>query len=84
MQAVADALSLIANIVMAWNTAQMQKVVDHWNQRLRRKVPVGLIADLPPTRTDGINLRGVFNFPFKVYRAVDARRHEQKTAGKGA
>jgi hypothetical protein len=25
MPAVADALSLIANIVMAWNTAQMQK-----------------------------------------------------------
>jgi hypothetical protein len=27
MQAVADALSLLANIVMAWNTAQMQAVL---------------------------------------------------------
>jgi TnpA family transposase len=67
MQAVADALSLIANIVMAWNTAQMQKIVDHWNQRPRRKVPVELIANLAPTRTEGINLRGVFNFPFEDY-----------------
>ena len=28
MQAVADALSLLANIVMAWNNAQMQAVLD--------------------------------------------------------
>lgn len=28
MQAVADALSLLANIVMAWNTSQMQAVLD--------------------------------------------------------
>ena len=41
-QAVADASSLIANIVMAWNTAQMQKVVDHWNQEPSRKVPPDL------------------------------------------
>ena len=34
MQAVADALSLLANILMAWNTAQMQQVLDHWAQRL--------------------------------------------------
>jgi hypothetical protein len=33
MQAVADALSLLANILMAWNTAQMQLVLDHWAQR---------------------------------------------------
>jgi TnpA family transposase len=67
MQAVADALSLIANIVMAWNTAQMQKVVDHWNRRPRGKVPVELIGLMAPTRTEGINLRGVFNFPFEEY-----------------
>jgi TnpA family transposase len=31
MQAVADALSLMANIVMAWNTSQMQAVLDRWS-----------------------------------------------------
>jgi hypothetical protein len=33
MQAVADALSLLANIVMAWNTAKMQAIFDRWAQR---------------------------------------------------
>jgi hypothetical protein len=32
MQAVADAPSLLANIVMAWNTAQTQSVLDRWSQ----------------------------------------------------
>jgi hypothetical protein len=39
MQAVADALSLLANILMAWNTAQMQQVLDHWAQRRDGAVP---------------------------------------------
>jgi TnpA family transposase len=33
MQAVADALSLLANLVMAWNTMKMQLVLDRWNTR---------------------------------------------------
>ena len=28
MQAVADALSLLANVVMAWNTTKMQAIFD--------------------------------------------------------
>lgn len=44
MQAVADALSLLANIVMAWNTAQMQQVLDHWAQRRGGRVPPELIG----------------------------------------
>jgi TnpA family transposase len=67
MQAVADALSLLANIVMAWNTAQMQKVLDHWAQRRGGTVPPELIGRVAPTRTEGINLRGVFRFPVERY-----------------
>jgi TnpA family transposase len=62
MQAVSDALSLLANIVMAWNTAKMQDALDHWNNR-RLRVPPELISKIAPTRLEGINLRGVFNFP---------------------
>jgi Tn3 transposase DDE domain len=69
MQAVADALSLLANIVMAWNTAQMQQVLDHWAQRRGGVVPPELIGRIAPTRTEGINLRGVFRFP--VERCAD-------------
>ena len=61
MQAVADALSLLANIVMGWNTHQMQAVLDRWANR-RQIVPPELIGRIAPTRLEGINLRGVFRF----------------------
>jgi len=67
MQAVADALSLLANIVMAWNTAQMQKALDHWAQRRGGAIPPEIIGRIAPTRTEGINLWGVFRFPVERY-----------------
>ena len=33
MQAAADALSLLANLMMAWNTMKMQAILDRWNAR---------------------------------------------------
>ena len=66
MQAVADALSLLANIVMAWNTMQMQSVLDRWANR-RQIIPPELIGKIAPTRLEGINLRGVFRFPIESY-----------------
>jgi TnpA family transposase len=33
MQAVGDALSLLANIVVAWNTTRMQAILDRWKTR---------------------------------------------------
>ncbi len=66
MQAVADALSLLANIIMAWNTSQMQAALDHWPRR-RQVVPSELIGRIAPTRLEGINLRGVFRFPVERY-----------------
>jgi hypothetical protein len=44
MQAVADALSLLANLVMAWNTMKMQLVLDRWNTRRSTTVPPELIG----------------------------------------
>ena len=64
MQAVADALSLLANIVMAWITAQMQAVLDRWANR-RRVIPPELIGRIAPTRLERINLRGIFRFPIE-------------------
>ena len=66
MQAVADALSLLANIIMAWNTTQMQSVLDRWANR-RQVIPAELTGKIAPTRLQGINLRGVFRFPVERY-----------------
>jgi TnpA family transposase len=67
MQAVADALSLLANIVMAWNTAKMQGIFDRWAQRRSGAVPPELIGRIAPTRTEGLNMRGIFSFPIEQY-----------------
>jgi len=68
MQAVADALSPLANIVMAWHTAQMRTLPDRWANR-RQIIPAELISRIAPTRLEEINLRGVFRFPVERYTA---------------
>jgi hypothetical protein len=70
MQAVADALSLLANIVMAWNTEQMQAIFDRWARRRNGAIPPRLIARCAPTRTEGLNMRGIFRFPIEQYVAA--------------
>jgi len=67
LAAVGDALGLLANLVMAWNTAQMQTAFDRLNARKSTAVPPELIGRIAPTRTEGINLRGVFRFPVEAY-----------------
>jgi len=66
MQAVVDALSLLANNVMAWNTAQMQALLDRWANRWHA-IPAELIGRIAPTRLERINLRGIFRLPIKRY-----------------
>ena len=70
MQAVADALSLLANIVMAWNTAKMQEIFDRWAERRGGPIPSELIGRIAPTRTEGLNMRGVFRFPIEQYAEI--------------
>lgn len=66
VQAVADALSLLANILMAWNTTQMQTMLDLQMSR-RQPLPAELFGRIAPTRVEGINLRGVYRFPIEHY-----------------
>jgi Tn3 transposase DDE domain len=63
-------LSLLANIVMAWNTAKMQAIFDRWAQRRSGAIPPELIARIAPTRSEGLNMRGIFSFPIEQYAAV--------------
>jgi hypothetical protein len=45
----------------------MQLVLDRWNARRSTAVPPALIGRIAPTRTEGLNLRGVFSFPIERY-----------------
>src|SRR3546814_4349493 len=58
MQAVADALSLMANIVMAWNTSQMQAVLDRWSTR-RPVIPPELTGKIATTKLETQTYRRV-------------------------
>jgi hypothetical protein len=51
---------------MAWNTTQMQSVLDRWANR-RQVIRPELTGKIAPTRLQGINLRGVFRFPVERY-----------------
>jgi hypothetical protein len=66
MQTVADALNLLANIVMAWNTIQMQAALQAWANR-RQFIAPELTEKIAPTRLEGIKLRGIFRFPTERY-----------------
>jgi TnpA family transposase len=84
LQAVADALSLMANIVMTWNTSQMQAVLDRWSNR-RQVIPPELMGKIAPTRLENINLRGVFRFPVDRYadQILPSRPNAPITGTKG-
>ncbi|MBC7710466.1 MAG: DUF4158 domain-containing protein [Rhizobacter sp.] len=69
IQSVADFLNLLANLVKAWNTMQMQQVLQGWPNR-RQHVAPELMRKIAPTRTEGINLRGVFRFPTERYASA--------------
>ena len=83
LAAVGDALGLLANMVMAWNTAQMQASFDRLNARRSTAVPPELIGRIAPTRTEGINLRGVFRFPVEAYAERLLPTSGQNAAARG-
>jgi hypothetical protein len=48
---------------------EMQAALDRWSARRSTAVPPELIGRIAPTRSEGINLRGVFRFPIEQYLA---------------
>jgi len=46
---------------------EMQSIFDRWAQRRSGAIPPELIARIAPTRTEGLNMRGVFRFPIEQY-----------------
>jgi hypothetical protein len=71
MQAVADALSLLANIVMVHGTQRKcRRSSIAGRNAAAAPVPPELIGRIAPTRTEGLNMSGIFSFPIEQYADV--------------
>jgi hypothetical protein len=66
--AISGALTLLANIVMAWMTQHIQRVLDAWQHAGTRRVEGDQLRHMAPVHVQGINLRGVWQFPIARYR----------------
>jgi TnpA family transposase len=67
LSAVSSALTLLSNILMAWNTTHMQRVVDEIQVAAGKPLDSEQLRRIAPTHLEGINLRGTFNFPVARY-----------------
>jgi TnpA family transposase len=64
LAAISGALSLLANIVMAWNTQQMQALA----RRSPEQFPDQLLGQVAPVAHAHINMRGTFAFELGPHR----------------
>lgn len=64
MAAISGALSLLANILMAWNTQQMQAVI----RQTPEQFPEDLLRQIAPVAHAHINMRGIFTFELGPHR----------------
>ena len=64
LAAISSALTLLANVIMAWNTHRMQVIVGH----SLADYPDELIAGIAPTMHQHINMRGILTFNLGPHR----------------
>lgn len=65
--AVSSALTLLANVLMAWNTTHMQRGLEEIEAATGQPLGSEQLRRIAPTHLEGINLRGTFNFPVARY-----------------
>jgi TnpA family transposase len=61
-------LSLVTNLVMAWNTHQLQATLDRWRAE-GRQIDPQILHHITPMGFEGINFGGILVFPMERYRA---------------
>ncbi|VTU45941.1 Transposase, TnpA family (plasmid) [Variovorax sp. SRS16] len=66
LNAISGAHALLTNIVIAWNTARMQAVVDRWRKE-GMDVEDAWLRRLGPVHFEHINFRGTFSFGVQRY-----------------
>ena len=62
--AISGALTLLTNIVMAWNTAAMQKAI---NRDANDRFPLEHLPHIAPVAFGHINMHGKLHFPVERY-----------------
>lgn len=67
LSAVSSALTLLSNILMAWNTTHMQRALEEIQAATGKPLESEQLRRIAPTHMEGINLRGTFNFPVARY-----------------
>ena len=67
LAAVSSSLTLLTNAVMAWNTLHMQHALEAIEAVGGESMRAEDLRQIAPTRLEGINLRGTFDFPIARY-----------------
>lgn len=68
-QGVSSSLSLLSNIVMAWNTMQMQQALDALSPEERLLATPDNLRHVAPLGSEFINCKGELRFPWERYAA---------------
>ncbi|WP_175795890.1 Tn3 family transposase [Burkholderia anthina] len=81
MLAISGALTLLTNLVIAWNTQRMQATVDDW-RRKGRQVDDEWLRRMGPAHFAHVNFRGILTFPIERYGEVllEAAPWQRETA----
>lgn len=74
--AISGSLTLLANLTMSWMTHHMQAVLDTWRRESGRAVDAAVLKHIGPGHYEGVNFRGIFDFPTYKYleRLIRATR----------
>jgi len=80
MAAISGALSLLANLVMAWNTQHIQGMA----RKMREQFPDDLLCQIAPVGHAYINMRGIFNFDIGPHRRTLLGVEQPRPARKAA
>ncbi|MFM0515536.1 Tn3 family transposase, partial [Paraburkholderia sp. RL17-373-BIF-A] len=67
MIAISGSLTVLTNLVIAWNTQRMQTTLDDW-QRKGQGIDDDWLQRLGPAHFAHVNFRGTLSFPVEQYR----------------
>ena len=83
MIAISGALTFLANLVMAWNIVQMQRVIDRWHTERNPFADPTVLAHIAPVHFGQVNFKGIFSFAISRYRTRLIENIEDRDSSSG-